>query len=285
MLTPARRASLGKRAGVAAGLLGVLCVIAEFCFLLPDLFVTRDALPLYAANIGLFRGVLQSAILATFVLGAASVLLLRSKTYGLTGIALAAIALLLGGAEAEPLAIDTPRAMSAGLDYLVLELLVLGLIFIPLERLYSLREHHRDPEAMLEHDFVETNGATCLAAAPVLGVAAATPAAAGMQAALQILLACSALLAVAANQCHKWAHMRAADVPRFARLLQRLRIALPPDAHRNHHTRPFDTHYCTASGRLNRLLDRTGFFRGMERAFRAVRRRSRKRGAGRRIPN
>jgi len=140
MLTPARRAKFGKRAGVAAGLLGVLAVLAEFCFLLPDLFVTRDARPFYVEHIALFRGLLQAAILAAFAFGAASVLLLRSKTYGLMGIALAGIALALGGAEAEALAIDTPRAYTAGLDYLVLELLVLGLVFIPLERLYSLRE-------------------------------------------------------------------------------------------------------------------------------------------------
>jgi len=34
----------------------VLCVLAEFCFLFPDLLVTKDALPFYKANLGLFRG-------------------------------------------------------------------------------------------------------------------------------------------------------------------------------------------------------------------------------------
>ena len=41
MLKPALRANIGKRAGVAAGLPGVLCVLVEFCFLLPGLFVTQ----------------------------------------------------------------------------------------------------------------------------------------------------------------------------------------------------------------------------------------------------
>jgi hypothetical protein len=47
---------LGKRAGVISGLLGILCVFGEFCFLLSDVLVTRDALPFYRANIEIFRG-------------------------------------------------------------------------------------------------------------------------------------------------------------------------------------------------------------------------------------
>lgn len=66
-LTAARRINLGKRAGVASGLLGIL---AELCFLLPDLLVTPDALPMYKANLGVFRAILQAAIVATFALGA-----------------------------------------------------------------------------------------------------------------------------------------------------------------------------------------------------------------------
>ena len=36
----------------------MLCVLGELCFLLPDLFVTRDALPVYAAHLGALRAVL-----------------------------------------------------------------------------------------------------------------------------------------------------------------------------------------------------------------------------------
>jgi sterol desaturase/sphingolipid hydroxylase (fatty acid hydroxylase superfamily) len=129
----------GKRAGAASGLLGILCVLAEFCFLFPELLVTPDALPFYRAHLGFFRGLLLAAILATFALGALSVLLLRSKTHGLLGMGLAAVALLLGGAQAQPLGLGG-ASVAAGLDYFVLELLVLGMLFIPLERLFALRE-------------------------------------------------------------------------------------------------------------------------------------------------
>ena len=64
-----------------------------------------------------------------------------------------------------------------------------------------------------------------------------------------------ALVTPAANQCHKWAHMAGSGIPAAARLAQRLRLILPPDLHRRHHTPPHDSHYCTASGWLNGPLD------------------------------
>jgi sterol desaturase/sphingolipid hydroxylase (fatty acid hydroxylase superfamily) len=162
--------NIGKRAGVASGLLGALCVLGELCFLLPDLLVTRDALPFYKANIGVFRGILQGSILTTFALGALSVALLRSKTHGLLGIALASIALLMGGSEAEALDVG-PRSLSAGLDYFVLELLVLGLLFIPLERAFALREQRifrAGWQTDLKHFFVSHAGVQLLSFAAMI---------------------------------------------------------------------------------------------------------------------
>ena len=164
------RTNLGKRAGVASGLLGVLCILGEFCFIFPELLVTRDALPFYKANLGIFKGILWGTIAATFVLGAAGVLLLRSKTHGMLGIALGAIALLMGGAEAQ--AVDTgSAAVSAGLDYFVLELLVLGVIFIPMERLAALHKQRifrRGWQTDLKHFFVSHVGVQLLSFAALI---------------------------------------------------------------------------------------------------------------------
>ena len=63
-LNPALRNGIARRAGLVSGFLGMLCVLGELCFLLPDLLVTRDALPMYKAHIGIFRGVLQASILS-----------------------------------------------------------------------------------------------------------------------------------------------------------------------------------------------------------------------------
>ncbi len=167
---PALRAKIGKRAGVASGLLGVLCIFGELCFLLPDLLVTVDARPFYREHIGVFRGVLLAAIFATFVLGAVSALLLRSRTYGLMGIGLGVVALLMGGAGAEPLELG-PRAFTAGLDYFVLELLILSLLFIPLERLFALRQQNifrSGWQTDLKHFFVSHAGVQLLSFASMI---------------------------------------------------------------------------------------------------------------------
>jgi sterol desaturase/sphingolipid hydroxylase (fatty acid hydroxylase superfamily) len=150
----------GKRAGVAAGLLGVLAVLAEFCFLFPDLLVSRDLRPTYQEHMTIVRGLLHVTLITTFLLGAFSVAVLRSKAYGLLGIALATIAWLLGGSHAE--AITTgPRRLTVGLDYFVLELFLLGLLFIPMERLWTLREQkifRMGWQTDLKHFFVSHAG-------------------------------------------------------------------------------------------------------------------------------
>jgi len=112
------------------------------------------------------------------------------------------------------------------------------------------REHHADALAITRHDFVETNGASCLGALPLLLGAGAAPAGP-----LHAFLVFTAMGALAANQCHKWAHLAPAGVPAAARALQRLRLILPPAGHARHHQAPFDRDYCTASGWLNRPLN------------------------------
>ena len=64
-------------------------------------------------------------------LGALGVLLARPNRRGLLGIALGAGALLMGGPQAEPPELGAPRAVAAGLEYFVRELLALALVVVP----------------------------------------------------------------------------------------------------------------------------------------------------------
>jgi ubiquitin-conjugating enzyme E2 variant len=66
------------------------------------------------------------------------------------------------------------------------------------------------------------------------------------------------------NQCHKWAHLPPERTPQPVRIAQKLRLILRPEDHLRHHVRPFDSHYCTAAGWLNRPLHAIGFFRALE---------------------
>ncbi|GAA4029178.1 sterol desaturase family protein [Actimicrobium antarcticum] len=170
-LTASLRIAIGKRAALTSVLLGALCIVAELCFLLPDLLVTKDALPLYKAHIALCRGILHASIFATFALGALGTMLAPMSRHGLFGIAFGIVAMLMGGSQAEAIDIGGLRSWAAGLDYFVLELLVLGLVFIPTEALFWLRRQkvlRQGWQTDLKHFFVSHAGVQLLSFAVLL---------------------------------------------------------------------------------------------------------------------
>jgi len=77
----------------------------------------------------------------------------------------------MGGPGAEALAVGGPRSFSVGLDYFVLELLVLGLIFMPIEALFPLRAQRvlrAGWETDLKHFFVSHAGVQLLSFAALI---------------------------------------------------------------------------------------------------------------------
>lgn len=117
------------------------------------------------------------------------------------------------------------------------------------------REHHVDPQEMTRHDFVELNGASCLACLPILGLTMVLPLTSFTWQALQAVLIFISLAAFITNMCHKWAHSEAASVPGVIRWAQSHRLLLPPEHHRLHHTAPFNSHFCMTNGWLNKPLN------------------------------
>jgi plasmanylethanolamine desaturase len=113
------------------------------------------------------------------------------------------------------------------------------------------REHHVDPQAMTRHDFVETNGASCLACLPILAATSLLPLEGVASVLVDAVFLCTALAALATNQCHKWAHMDEDATPALVRWAQRRGLVLPRAHHGLHHTAPFDSHFCMSSGWLN----------------------------------
>src|SRR5262245_19106651 len=110
------------------------------------------------------------------------------------------------------------------------------------------REHHADPQGMTRHDFIEVNGASCLGCLTLLGTSFLLE---GGFAHALLLFTCLGVLLT--NQCLKWAHMPAP--PGFVGKLQKLGLVLDPREHAKHHTPPYDSHFCTANGWLNRPLN------------------------------
>ncbi len=133
------------------------------------------------------------------------------------------------------------------------------------------REHHLDPQAMTRHGFLELNGNSALALAPVLALALwCWPSGEASSGALFFgsFLVVFTIAAFATNQLHCWAHRL--DPPAAVRWLQRRGLVLSPEAHARHHAPPHDRAYCVTTGWLNRGLDRCGFFRASERVLRRL---------------
>ena len=199
------------------------------------------------ASYGIGQRLLELASIALFVLLAAWNAWQLCSAAGC-----AVVAVVLVAAPAGWLAAD----LLSGLAHWVLD--SFGSVHTPVigpSFIRPFREHHADPEAMTRHDFVETHGASCFAAVPVLALASLIDlsSAAGLLA--QALLLFTALGGLATNQCHKWSHMDASATPALVRWAQRRWLVLPREHHRLHHTPPFDTHFCMSSGWLNRPFD------------------------------
>ena len=128
----------GRISGVLAVGLGALSLLAVLCFRYPALLTTPDLRAVYP--VPLLRGVLFAALLLALAFAALSLALSRRPRLGLAGLALTGAAIALGGAW-----VETPEAVAPrrglGLDWFVLDLLLLALVFVPLERAFArLRE-------------------------------------------------------------------------------------------------------------------------------------------------
>lgn len=115
------------------------------------------------------------------------------------------------------------------------------------------REHHRNPDAILEHGFLERNGNNALVVVLAVGWMPFVVEARSLPGLWLSLGALSwGFWTVLTNQIHAWAH--AVEVPRPVRFAQRLGLFLPREQHERHHRPPYRSHYCITSGIFDRLL-------------------------------
>lgn len=122
----------GQVAAFISVSLGMMGVLGALCFLFPEIFTTPDFRRLY--NVPLLRNLLYGVIATGFLAGVVAIFR-GTRRFGLAGLLLATLAAVLGSMETAggPVA---QRSVYAGLDYFLLTLFILALVFIPLERLF-----------------------------------------------------------------------------------------------------------------------------------------------------
>ena len=131
------RLGSGWLSGTTSVLLGVLGVGAVACFHFPELLTSPDVrarLPIPAIRI-----LVQVVIGLAFLLGLISTVLRRRKVLGATGMALALLASLAGGGNVPVEGSVRTTPMYLGLDWFLLNVLLLVVLFVPMERIWPLR--------------------------------------------------------------------------------------------------------------------------------------------------
>ena len=130
------RVGSGWASGTAAVFLGLLGLLGVICLHFPALLTWTELRARYPMDT--IRTLLGVVIGLAFLLGLISAVLRRRKVLGLTGVGLALAASLLGGATV-PIEGPVDGGVGLGLDWFLLNLLLLAVLFVPMERLFPQR--------------------------------------------------------------------------------------------------------------------------------------------------
>jgi sterol desaturase/sphingolipid hydroxylase (fatty acid hydroxylase superfamily) len=130
------RRALGRRwlPGIVSAFLGALGLFSVLCLHYPALLTTPELRAVYP--MALVRTAIATGLAAAIGFGGLALLADRGRRLGALGLALALAAQLAGGAGVE-VAEPVRPSSHLGLDWFVLDLLLLVLVFVPVERAFA----------------------------------------------------------------------------------------------------------------------------------------------------
>jgi len=127
----------GKISGYLAIFLAILSFGAVICAYYPEFFTTEDFRALYTPQF--VKWTLLAVLTVSFGFAITSVILSKTTKYGFIATVLLAITILLATGLPETQAIES-KTFSLGLDWLLLDILISTIIFIPIELFLPKRE-------------------------------------------------------------------------------------------------------------------------------------------------
>jgi lathosterol oxidase len=208
----------GWVSGVLSVFLGVLALGAVLCLHFPALLTSPALRAVYPMPF--LRALIEAGIVVGFLSGLLSAMLRTRKALGFTGMGLALLTTLMGGARV-PVESPVPDSPYLGLDWFLLNLFLTALLFVPLERAFALR---RDQPVFrpawttdatyffASHALVQVLSLLILAPAAILGTWLAVPAAQQTVRSWPLLLQFVAVLVVA-DVTQYWVHRAFHEVP------------------------------------------------------------------------
>jgi sterol desaturase/sphingolipid hydroxylase (fatty acid hydroxylase superfamily) len=123
----------GWWSGVLSAFFGLLAFGAVLCLHFPQLLSSPELRPYYPMH--LMRLLIQAVIVGAIFFGVVSAMLRKKKVLALTGMLFALGATLLGGASV-PINEDLHNGPAIGFDWFLLDMLLMTLIFSPIEVLW-----------------------------------------------------------------------------------------------------------------------------------------------------
>ncbi|MDC3307381.1 sterol desaturase family protein, partial [bacterium] len=135
-MPPRMQIGEGRISGAVSIVFGAIALGGVLCFHFPEFLTTPEFRAQY--DVGVLRGILLGCIFLTYACALRSLIANASKRTGLIGGALATASLLLGGAGVE---VDAVRETGfyLSLDWLLLDLIAMALVFVPLELFFPKR--------------------------------------------------------------------------------------------------------------------------------------------------
>jgi lathosterol oxidase len=123
----------GRISGAISIFLGALSLLSILCFKFPEQLTTADFREIYTANMA--ENLVLGGIIATFLFGLVSILFNKNKKNAVIGITLGVLTIVLGGFTVEGRAVEK-MDWSVGLDWLILDLLIMAILFVPIELVF-----------------------------------------------------------------------------------------------------------------------------------------------------
>ncbi|WP_300565948.1 sterol desaturase family protein [Flavobacterium sp.] len=128
----------GIISGYTSIFLGVLTFLGVLCFKYPEELTTPEFREVYTGES--MRVFLMCSIIASFVFALASFYVSRKQKLSLIGILFCTATIVLGGFDVDARAVDK-AAWHLGLDWLILDLFLMAVIFVPIEIVFPKRKN------------------------------------------------------------------------------------------------------------------------------------------------
>jgi len=130
----------GKISGIISIFLGLMSFLGVFCFKYPEWLTTPEFREIYTGES--MKILLTAVIIASLFFAVVSFMLSKKKKWALIGIVFCILTIVLGGFDVDPRAVGETK-YHLGLDWLLLDLFLMAIIFVPIEMVFPKRKEQK----------------------------------------------------------------------------------------------------------------------------------------------